>query len=254
MAIIFKSHESYRRFQDSVRNSYRYVTDDDRDEFIRAVLETSVKRQETIKAGKALWRAQRGNDWIWVPYQDPEDPDNLYREPAAYKAERMFPLQDKAKEGRANPKGISHFYSATNEDTAIAEVRPWVSELVSVGQFQIERDLRVVNTVCGDMRIMAYGREPEPEERERSVWQDIDRAFSTPVTLSDDTADYVPTQVLAEHFKKFGLDGVAYGSSLGPGHNVVLFDVNVVRLHSCHLAEVTGVKYFVEHIVHGERG
>jgi hypothetical protein len=69
--------------------------------------------------------------------------------------------------------------------------------------------------------------------------------------LRDDTSEYAPTQALAELFKKSGLGGVAYGSSLGPGHNVVLFDVSVVQLHSCHLAEVRGVKYDVEYPMDG---
>jgi hypothetical protein len=41
-----------------------------------------------------------------------------------------------------------------------------------------------------------------------AVWKDIDRALAQPVTDDHDTADYVPTQVLAEAFREHGFDGV----------------------------------------------
>src|SRR5712691_7735830 len=90
---------------------------------------------------------------------------------------------------------------------------------VSIAQFALKRDVRVVNCTTDDHRVMAYSREPEPEERERAVWGDIDGAFSQPATSGDETADYAPTQVIAEFFRENNLDGVAYGSSLGLGHN-----------------------------------
>jgi len=154
----------------------------------------------------------------------------------------MKPLPDRAREGRANPKGIPYLYLATHEDIAVAEVRPWIGSYVSIAQFVLNRDVRVVNCVTDDHRIMAYSREPEPEERERAVWQDIDRAFSRPMTSGDDTADYAPTQVIAEFFRENDLDGVAYGSSLGLGNNVALFDPGVARLVNCGLVEIGDVK------------
>jgi hypothetical protein len=113
---------------------------------------------------------------------------------------------------------------------------------VSIAQFALNHDVRVVNCVTDDHRIMMYFGEPEPEERERAVWKDIDRAFSQPATSGDDTADYAPTQVIAEFFRENGLDGVAYGSSLGEGHNVALFDAEAAGLVNCGLLEIRGVK------------
>ena len=123
----------------------------------------------------------------------------------------------------------------------MAEVRPWIGSYVSVAQFRVQRDLRVINCVTGKHRIMIYAEEPEPEERAAAVWQDIDQAFSRPVTSQDDTADYAPTQVLAEFFRESGLDGVAFGSALGAGHNIVLFDMAAAHLVNCSLFEIKGV-------------
>jgi len=125
----------------------------------------------------------------------------------------------------------------------MAEVRPWVGSHVSIGQFTLKRDVRLLNFVTDDHRIMAYPQEPEPEERERAVWQDIDRAFSQPITSAEDSADYAPTQRIAEFLRAKGLDGIAYGSSFGPGHNVALFDTEAARQLNCRLFEIVGVKF-----------
>lgn len=124
----------------------------------------------------------------------------------------------------------------------MAEVRPWIGSYVTVATFELSREVHVVNAVADDQRTMAYSGQPEPEERERAVWLDIDHAFSHPVTSEDDTAEYAPTQVLAEFFRENRLDGIAYGSSLGPGHNVVLFDMTIAVLLDANVVSIRGVK------------
>jgi RES domain-containing protein len=232
----FASYLSYRQFAESVRTCWRYASDPEQGAFLKTVLTTSVARQEVIACGSKLWRAQLGHDWY------PADELSGEQQPAPLGVERMKPVRDRAREGRANPKGIPYLYLATHQDTAIAEVRPWIGSLVSIAQFALKRDVHILDGVTDDHRIMAYSREPEPQERERAGWQDIDRAFSRPVTSGEDTADYAPTQIIAEFLRANGLDGVAYGSSLGPGHNVVLFEMEVAALVNCGLLEICGVK------------
>jgi len=235
----FKSYQSYQHFARSVTTQRRYVRNAEQNDFLHTVLATSVGRQEVIAASATLWRAQVGSHWY--PVVEGEDPEEA--QPSPLPEERMTPLVDRAREGRANPKGIPYLYLATHQETAVAEVRPWIGSHVSIAAFALEREVRVVNAVPDDHRMMVYNHEPEPEERERAVWQDIDRAFSRPVTSGDDTADYAPTQVLAEFFRESGLHGVAYGSSLGPGHNLVLFDICAATLRKCDLVEICGVKF-----------
>lgn len=156
----------------------------------------------------------------------------------------MKPLQDRAVEGRANPKGIPYLYLSTNRETAIAEVRPWLDAFVSVAQFKTLRDLTLVDFSMPDVkRTIHYFEEPGPEERQKAVWSDIDRAFSEPVTPNDNVADYVPTQILAEFFKMKGFDGIAYLSALGEGYNIALFDLTSAELINCSLYRITDVKY-----------
>jgi RES domain-containing protein len=155
----------------------------------------------------------------------------------------MKPLTDRAREGRANSKGIPVIYLANDESTAVAEIRPWVGAYVSIGSFRIVRSLRIVNFDAGDAGRKLYLQEPSAPERERAVWADIDRAFATPINPSDDVADYAPTQIVAELFRTRGLDGIAYRSSLSTGHNLALFDVDSVELESCQLVDVERVEF-----------
>jgi hypothetical protein len=68
------------------------------------------------------------------------------------------------------------------------------------------------------------------DEVEKAVWSDINDAFSKPVRRSDDSLDYIPTQILSELFKSNGLDGVAYKSSYGEaGCNMALFDLEALN-------------------------
>jgi hypothetical protein len=235
----FASYLSYQRFSESVRTRWRYASDPEQSEFLKVLLATSVSRQEVIPHGCFLWRAQIGQDWY--PCASGEDPEEA--QPALLPSDRMKPLRDRARENRANPKGIPYLYLSTNQDTAMAEVRPWVGSCVSVAQFVLERDVRVVNCVATDKRLLLYSQEPEPQERERAVWRDVDRGCSQPVVSGDDTADYVPTQIVAEFFRANGLDGVAYGSSLGLGHNVALFDLETASVVGCGLFQILAVKF-----------
>jgi len=234
----FKSYKSYWKFAHSVATCRRYVSDADQTEFLQTVLATSVSRHEAIAVGSIFWRSQRGNDWELGDQGDEEGPCSVQ---APLGPARMKPRANCAREGRANPKGIPCLYVATHDKTAVSEVRPWIGEYVSLAQFALKRDVRIVNCTADNHKLILYSHEPGPEEHERAVWQDIDRAFSQPVTPDDDTAAYAPTQVLAEYFREHGLDGIAYRSSVGPGHNLAFFDIEVAVQKNCTLVQIASM-------------
>ncbi len=238
----FKSWRSYSEFERTVKQRTRYVHDSEVEVFLQTVWHTSQQRIENIPADRFLWRAQLGHDWNI--YEDDECVADI---PTPYPPERMKPLVGRATEGRANPKGIPYLYLATDRDTALAEVRPWIGSLISVGQFKTLHELRVVNCTTDreGFRIYLEG-EPSPQEREEAVWTDIDRAFASPVNPSDNAADYVATQIIAELFKARGVDGVAYRSSLGHGHNIALFDLDAAGIINCFLYRVKRIQFDFE--------
>ncbi|MBZ9857071.1 RES family NAD+ phosphorylase [Mesorhizobium sp. CA13] len=244
----FASWLSYQWFARSVRHRRRYVWTDDENAFLAAVRATIHDRDVELPEGMILFRAQRGIDWR--TRTDSED-NEIGEEPIGYGALRMMPRIDQATEGRANPAGISVLYLGTTTRSAISEVRPWIGAWVSVAQFKIRRSLKALDLSRGHGRssfsevgFHHLGTEPLNRERkEKAVWIDIDNAFSRPVTLSDDAADYVPTQILSELFRDAGYDAIVYKSQFGEeGFNIVLFNPNDAYILNCAPYEVTGLE------------
>ena len=155
-------------------------------------------------------------------------------------------------EGRINPSGIPVLYLATSEQTAISEVRPWIGASVSVAQFRLNRKLKTMDLSRGHgrsslgeitMEHLLGDEQPDAATKERAVWVEIDNAFSRPVTLSDDAADYAPTQILAEMFRSAGYDAIGYKSQFGKnGYNIALFDMDDATAINCAPYEITQIE------------
>lgn len=235
----FTSWNSYSAFSSAVRYRSRFFQDRRINAFLRAVTESAERRIIKIGTTKALWRARVGFD------NEERTLDGVtYDEPVPYKAEGMKPLRHSAHEGRVNPRGIPCLYAASKKETAVAEVRPWLGALVSVAQMKLVRELKLVNCSEGhNSAFDLYFEEPEPTEREAAVWRAISRGFSEPVSPDPGVAEYAPTQVLAEHFRKIGYDGVVYASKLGDGFNVALFDLDALSVVDVRLYPVKAVRY-----------
>jgi hypothetical protein len=238
-AVGFKSPSAYSRFARRVVGSHRYVLDADSHDFLSTLHEQARERQQVIPGGAIFWRAQLGHGWepIWAGEEHIDDA------PGPFPAARMAPLKGRAREGRGNPKGIPYLYLANRKETAMSEVRPWLGSYVSLAQFKVMRDLTIVNCVTEEKARHSSFRGVPPEDWDQSVWWDIDKAFSQPISQSDDQAEYAPTQVIAEFFKTSGLDGVGYRSAFGKGYNIVLFDMAVADLINCVLYEVKDMTF-----------
>ncbi len=245
----FASWESYKEFARRVRHARRYVWQDEVQAFLDTVLATLTDRDVRITEGTILYRAQRGIQYDTI---FDEDRNEIGEEPHGLGSERMKPLANRAREGRVNPVGIPVLYLASHEQTAISEARPWIGSEVSVAQFKVLRDLRAVSLSFGhDQASIGHltfahllGDEaPDAEAKQKAVWIGIDNAFSQPVTLSDDAADYVPTQILSELFKDAGYDAIIYRSQFGErGYNVALFNVEDADAINCAPYMVKGIE------------
>lgn len=245
----FVSWDSYAKFARRVRHERRYVLTQEEEAFLATVRTTNHDRDVELPTGMVLFRAQRGIDWHT---SKDEDGNELGESPVGYGAARMKPRPNQATEGRANPAGIPVLYLGTTEQTAISEVRPWVGASVSVAQFRLLRTLRAIDLSRGHGRSsfsevgldhILDGTTVSAEAKEKAVWIDIDNAFSRPVTVSDDAADYVPTQILAELFHDIGYDAIVYKSQFGQkGFNIVLFSPDDADAINCAPYEVTGIE------------
>lgn len=232
----FRTWRAFSQFEREVRNRRRFVREREADDFLDAVRKTVRMRKSKVSKGRGFWRAQIGHTWRYLDDIDEEIP-------AAFSPDRMKPLIDRATEGRANPKGVPMLYLCSNKDAAMSEVRPWLGSLISLGQFETTKDLTLVDCSRNtSSNLRYYFEEPEMVEWDNIVWSDIDRAFTTPVTKSDDSGEYVATQILVELFRDEGFDGIAYRSAFGErSTNLALFDLDCAELKSCQLHEVSSV-------------
>jgi len=232
---IFKLGGRFEDFAEFVTQRRRYIRDRMTEDFLKMVRQTAEKRCDRLSPGMGLWRAQLGCSWKTY---SAEDGSVVTQNPVPYGLDRMKPLRERATEGRANPKGIPFLYLATDCDTAIGEVRPWIGSYVSVGLFKVCRELRLVNCVADPQMLLEEVDKKSTPEDEAFAWLSIDLAFAKPVDRTDDAADYVPTQIIAELFKKHKFDGLIYRSQLGNGRNIALFDLDAVRFVEPHLFHV----------------
>jgi len=242
--IKFESWQSYSDFVLMVKKKSRYVFDPTVTKFLDAIISTGEKRAIHIPKDGILFRAQRGSDGR--PILD-ENGEHIADDDWPYSGKRMFPISNTATEGRANPRGIGYLYLADDRDTACAEARPWKGSTLSLGLFKIRHELKLIDCTKVSKRTLFYLKEPEPEIRENCVWDDINNTFSKPVNPNDPETEYVPTQIIAEVFRKEGYDGIAYKSSYGKGCNIVLFDINAVEIIGCWLAATNDIEFQFEH-------
>lgn len=232
----FASWRSYWHFRREVASRRRYLLSDESKAFLAELARTAATRARRLPAGSIFCRAQ-------VAHQDREDPV-AGPLPGPAPLDRMMPRPDAASDGRANPEGIPRLYMAGDRHTAIAEVRPWIGSLVTVGFLKTLRDLMVVD--CRGTEAKSYWfleEEPSPAEREEAVWAEVAAAFREPVLRGDDRAGYAPTQVIAELFQHHEFDGIVYDSGFGDkAVNLVLFDTGAAEMFACEIHEVRGVK------------
>jgi hypothetical protein len=175
------------------------------------------------------------------------------------------PSKHLATAGRSNCEGIPYLYLATEIETAIAEIRPWIGAQVTIGLFKIISDLRIVDTsddkpknALSLYEFVNIGQEDfdikrRPNhrytsiEKEEYIWGDINSAFSKPISPNDSPLKYLPTQFLSEKLKTEGYDGVAYKSSLNEkGYNIALFDPQKAQCISCRMYEIKKMTYDFE--------
>ena len=244
----FTSVHSYRDFAEQVRNDRRYVWSDNVQRFLDTVLSTRHSRDTVILADTILWRAQLG---IKEVAKVDSDGNEIGIQILGHPANRMKPLPDGAIEGRVNPPGIPVLYLSSCAKTAVSEVKPWTGSGVSVAQFRILRDLKAIDLSQGygesEWKGLTWSNllgkiEPSPDVIEKVTWTRIDKAFSIPITSSENTTEYVPTQILAELFAGSGYEAIIYHSHfVEDGYNIAVFDIEYAAIENCSPYEVKKV-------------
>lgn len=159
------------------------------------------------------------------------------------------PSPDIASIGRAQMAGVSVLYLADSPETAIAEVKPDVGELITVGVFKLvsKAKIKIID--------LTKIRSPEnPVEKFRKqlngdflrdyfALQDLSvNAFSGPVHPRDPRAYYAHA-MWVQLLHRRGYDGVAYRSAVhANGTCFAVFDQSKFQCTQTHLHKVEAIK------------
>lgn len=164
------------------------------------------------------------DEWFRARIQDDINP---------YSADKMgAPPEHLASHGRANPAGIPYLYVASDETTAISEVRPHTGNMACLAAFHPNQNLKVVDLRNPRVSVSPF-REIYDEDMDtyleglRSIVGFLEKLgdeLKRPVLPKMAATDYIPTQYLCEFIKKSGYHGVLYASSVGGGVNMALFN------------------------------
>lgn len=135
--------------------------------------------------------------------------------------------------GRMNSSGITAFYCAFEFDTCLAELRPAIGETLMAVQFQLLRDINVLDMTKFDAppeREDLFAKEANKSISQWEFMSSFMREISRPCLPNDEHIDYIPTQVVAEYLihlygdSQTTIEGIIFHSAQrDKGKNLVLF-------------------------------
>ena len=228
--------DDFYMFSDGSKYNYRYFFADKHLKFFKHLEDTCAKRILKLSEGKILYRSQIGGTPL-------ESDDEFNKKLVPHPFERMKPLKNSAREGRVNPKGIPCLYLSDRENTAITELRPWKNTFITSAKFEIVENIELIDFSRDKYKMKDDGEMSLYPEDFDIIWAYMNNTFSEPVSDSDTSADYVPTQIIAEKIKNLGYDGIVYKSSVGLGRNFALFNLGNAKCVETKLKQVKAIRY-----------
>ena len=206
----------WNKFKEDIKHNSRYFVGNEILDILNRFYDKESNGRERIVTcsnhNSTYYRARIGN------FKNNED------------KEMLAPPIGKACAGRCNPEGISYLYLADEIFTAIAEVKPNKGDVITVAKIEA-KDIAWFNfdyyAADDDLtRRMLKLKDKELIDLVKIINDD----FKSVVTV-DDKLSYLPFQYITEYLKSrdeeqngVKIEGFMYDSTLGKGHNYVIFN------------------------------
>ena len=130
------------------------------------------------------------------------------------------PPKECATAGRANSAGISFLYAASDDKTAIMEMRPQIGQYFNVCKIEICSNILLFDFTYTTNELK------EDEYTKSGDLYAISKEFSYP--NYGNPQDYIPTQYLCEYLRQKGFDGIRYKSAVSLERiNLIIFDTDI---------------------------
>ena len=189
--------------------------------------------RKTYKTGEMFYRAR-------ISGKNGYPPDEMSAPPAG-----------KSSEGRANAKGITCLYLASDVDTTLHEVRAGVFDFVCVGAFSLKKDITVVDLrAIIEISPFVDGLGYLDHAINKQYLEKLNTEMSKSLRRNDSTLDYVPTQYIVdfiksiEHGGKQEYDGIEYNSTTNPGgYNLAIFNPELFECTSVSVYNIEKLQY-----------
>jgi hypothetical protein len=139
------------------------------------------------------------------------------------------PPPERAENYRANRKGEPVLYLANDDKTALCEIRAWKGAAVAIVKMEVQNQIRLVSLLQKvEIESPFFDEILEWRVGLAELFHRLTWELSLPVMPHEEKDLYRSTQYLCDWIKKYGYGGVEFPSAMGPGHNLVLFDINAV--------------------------
>lgn len=160
-----------------------------------------------------------------------------------------------SRDGRVNACGVECLYLASEVKTTISEVRAGTSDYVTVGIFELQEDINIVDLKRID-KISPFTL----DENEISLvdyainkrfLHKINEEMGKVIKQSDSRLDYIPTQYISDYIKSIESNtggklysGIEYNSTLcDSGYNLAIFYPNLFKCVETQIYEVNSLTY-----------
>lgn len=151
--------------------------------------------------------------------------------------------------GRANPEGISTLYLADSVKTTLHEIRAGVYDYVTIGDFELQKDMEVINLADIDKISPFIGIDYTQHAVNIEHLKMISQEIAKPLRRHDSRLDYLPTQYVSDYIKSQGFDGIEYISTMCPdGYNLAIFDETLFKCVNTAVYDVRSLAYSYDRI------
>ena len=218
---------SWSRFCQMTKTDRRYFwyrasakTDKDGDELLDPA-------QVPDEIGRAIVRVGRR---MIIPNLDVP----LFRARAHYRPRKFYtakelgsPPSEAAKNNRMSGAGISMFYAAASEETAIAEIRPSPGKAVTVGTWRPTRELVVLDLLAAQPIPSIFDQTAQGDRKWLRFLAEFADSLAQSIDPDDAPVEYVPTQIMTEYIRDHlhspdgqQVDAIRYPSAAGTSDGV----------------------------------
>lgn len=165
--------------------------------------------------------------------------------------EMSAPPTEKTTDGRANARGIRCLYLGDSVETTIYETRAGAFDYVTVGQFQLKKDIIVVDLKrINQISPFIDGLDCLEYAINKEHLNKINDEMSKVMRRSDSTLDYVPTQYITDFVKSIVHEGeneyagIEYKSVMHQGgYNLAIFNPDLFECKSTAVYKIDTIDY-----------